>query len=75
MTRRQKDLKDQERQQLEQLIRARREPAVHVVRAQPLLAVSNGANYTAAARSVGRRSGGAISHLVSRFNQKGLARP
>ncbi len=77
MTRRQKDplrsLTDEERQQLEQLSRARREPAVHVVRAQLLLAVSNGTSYTAAARSVGRRSGDAVSHLVSRFNQEGLA--
>ena len=77
MTRRQKDplrlFTDEERQQLEQLSRARREPAVHVVRAQLLLAVANGANYTAAAQSVGRRSGDAVSHLVSRFNREGLA--
>ena len=77
MTRRQKDplrpLSDEERKMLEQLSRASREPAVHVVRAQLLLAVANGASYTAAARSVGRRSGDAVSHLVTRFNQVGLA--
>lgn len=77
MTRRQKDplhpLKDYQRQILEQLSRAQREPAVHVVRAQLLLAVANGTSYTDAARSVGRRSGDAVSHLVSRFNQVGLA--
>ncbi len=77
MTRRQKEplrpLSTEERQMLEQLSRARREPAVHVVRAQMLLAIANGASYTAAARSVGRRSGDAVSHLVSRFNQVGLA--
>ena len=76
MTRRQKDplrpLSIEERQMLEQLSRAQREPAVHVVRAQLLLAVAQGASYTAAARSVGRRSGDAVSHLVSRFNQVGL---
>lgn len=77
MTRRQKDplrpLRVDERQMLEQLSRARREPAVHVVRAQLLLAVANGASHTQAARSVGRRSGDAVSQLVSRFNQVGLA--
>ncbi len=76
MTRRQKDplrpLSDEEQQMLEQLSRASREPAVHVVRAQLLLAVANGASYTAAAQSVGRRSGDAVSHLVTRFNQVGL---
>ena len=77
MTRRQKDplrsLSVEERQIIEQLSRARREPAVHVVRAQLLLAVEAGASYTDAADSVGRRSGDAVSHLVSRFNQEGLA--
>ncbi len=77
MTRRQKDplrpLSAEELQMLEQLSRARREPAAHVVRAQLLLAVANGASYIAAAHSVGRRSGDAVSHLVSRFNQVGLA--
>lgn len=77
MTRRQKDplrpLSDEERQLLERLSRASREPAVHVVRAQLLLAVAKGSSYTTAAQSVGRRSGDAVSHLVSRFNQVGLA--
>jgi transposase len=77
MTRRQKAplraLDDEERKMLVQLSRASQEPAVHVVRAQLLLAVAKGASYTAAARSVGRRSGDAVSHLVSRFNQVGLA--
>lgn len=77
MTRRQKDplrsLSVEERQIIEQLSRARREPSVHVVRAQMLLAVEAGASYTDAADSVGRRSGDAVSHLVSRFNQEGLA--
>ena len=77
MTRRQKDplrpLSEQERQLLEQLSRAQQEPAVHVVRAQLILAVASGASYTNAAHSIGRRSGDAVSHLVSRFNQEGLA--
>ena len=77
MTRRQKDplrsLSDEERNLLEHLSRASREPAVHVVRAQLLLAVADGKSYTAAAQSVGRRSGDAVSHLVSRFNEVGLS--
>ncbi|MGK7899796.1 MAG: helix-turn-helix domain-containing protein [Xenococcus sp. (in: cyanobacteria)] len=77
MTRRQKDplrpLTLDELQMLEQLSRSRREPAAHVVRSQLLLAVANGASYTEAARSVGRRSPDAVSKLVSRFNQVGLA--
>jgi transposase len=76
MTRRQRDpirpLSEEERQLLEQLSRAQREPAVHVVRAQLLLSVANGASYKDAAQSVGRRSGDAVSHLVSRFNDVGL---
>jgi transposase len=77
MTRRQKDplrpLSVEERQILEKLSRAQREPSVHVVRAQLLLAVAKGKSYSEAAQSVGRRSGDAVSHLVSRFNQVGLA--
>jgi transposase len=76
MTRRKKDplrpLSDEERNVLEQLSRAQSEPASHVARAKALLAVADGQSYTAAARSAGRRSGDAISQLVSRFNQEGL---
>jgi hypothetical protein len=64
---------EQERQILEQLSRARQEPAIHVIRAQLLLAVADGCSYTAAAHSVGRRSGDAVSQLVSRFNEEGIA--
>ena len=77
MTRRQKDplrpLTDEEREVLEQISRAQSEPASHVARAKVLLAVAKGKSYTAAARSVGRRSGDAVSNLVSRFNREGLA--
>ena len=37
-----------------------------------LLAVADGDDYQQAARSVGRRSGDAVSHLVARFNVEGL---
>ena len=77
MTRRKKDplraLTDDEREMLEQLSRAQSEPASHVARAKALLAVADGQSYTAAARAAGRRSGDAVSQLVSRFNREGLA--
>lgn len=38
-----------------------------------LLAVAAGDDYQQAARAVGRRSGDAVSHLVTRFNADGLA--
>jgi len=76
MTRRQKDplrpLTDEERMVLIQISRAQSEPASHVARAKALLAVADGASYTAAARAAGRRSNDAVSQLVSRFNREGL---
>jgi transposase len=77
MTRRQKDplrpLTDEERDVLEQISRARSEPASHVVRARALLAVAEGKSYTAAAKLVGRSCGDVVSEWVTRFNQEGIA--
>jgi transposase len=77
MTRRQKDplrpLTCEERYVLEQISRARSEPASHVERAKLLLAVADGLSYTAAAHAIGRRSNDAVAALVSRFNREGLA--
>jgi transposase len=77
MTRRQKDplrpVTTEEREVLERLSRAQSEPASHVARAKALLAVADGQSFTAAARAAGRRSGDAVSELVSRFNREGLA--
>lgn len=77
MSRRQKDplrsLTVEEQQWLERISRAQSEPASHVLRAKLLLAVAAGASFTAAARSVGRRSNDAVAQLVARFNQEGLA--
>ena len=77
MTRRQKDplrsLTAEEQAALERLSRSQSEPASHVARAKALLAVAAGQTYTAAARTAGRRSGDAVAHLVTRFNQHGLA--
>jgi hypothetical protein len=77
MTRRQKDplrlLTTEEQTTLERLSRSHTEPASHVARAKVLLAVAAGQSYTAAAQIAGRRSGDAVAHLVTRFNQHGLA--
>jgi transposase len=77
MTRRQnhplRPLSAEERQELERISRANSESATRVARAKALLAVAEGKSYTAAAQSCGRRSGDAISQVVARFNQEGLA--
>jgi len=68
-----RDLTEPERQELTQLSRSQVAPAVEVTGAKVLLAVARGDDYQTAARSVGRRSGDAVSHLVARFNAEGLA--
>src|SRR3954468_22153366 len=77
MSRKKKDplreLNGPERQELEQLSRSQVAPAVEVTRAKLLLAVARGDDYQAAAHSVGRRSGDAVSHLVARFHAEGPA--
>lgn len=77
MSRKKKDplreLTEPERQELEQLGRSQAAPAAEVIRARLLLAVARGDDYQDAARSVGRRSGDAVSQLVARFNAEGLA--
>src|SRR3954447_14181142 len=55
------------------LSRARSAPAAQVERARALLAIAEGASYTAAAHQVGRRHTETISAWVSRFNRDGLA--
>jgi hypothetical protein len=77
MTRRQKDplrlLTPEEQTVLDRLSRSHTEPASHVARAKALLAVAAGQSYSAAALAAGRRSGDAVAHLVTRFNQHGVA--
>lgn len=62
-----------ERRALIRITRAGSERADRVARAKALLAVAEGAPFTAAARLAGRRSGDAVAQLVARFNQEGLA--
>ena len=77
MSRRQADplrpLTSDERDWLLRVCRSQAEPAAHVARAKVLLAVADGASYTDAAGAAGRRSGEAVSGLVSRFNEEGIA--
>ncbi len=77
MSRRKKDplreLTKEEREWLERIGHSQTEPASHVVRARQILFVADGNNYTEAARLSGRKSGDAVSQLVSRFNREGLA--
>ena len=62
-----------ERQELTRLSRSLSAPAAQVERARALLAIADGASYTAAAHQIGRRHNETISAWVSRFNRDGLA--
>jgi transposase len=76
MTRCQKDplrtLSQEEKQELERIGRSSSLPVAQVTRAKIILVVAEGMSYTAAAKSVGRRSNDAVSNLVSRFNREGV---
>lgn len=63
----------EERTTLYAISRSLTQPAAHVARAKALLAVSEGHSFSEAARRAGRRSGDAVSQLVARFNQEGIA--
>src|SRR3954467_3015897 len=62
-----------ERQELTRLSRSLSAPVAQVERSRALLAIADGASYTAAAHQVGRRHNETISAWVSRFNREGLA--
>jgi transposase len=68
-----REMTPEEQQALIQLSRSQAAPAVEVTRAKLLMAVARGDDYQTAAHSVGRRSGDAVSQLVTRFNAEGLA--
>jgi transposase len=65
-------LTKEEQRALTRLCRSRTAPAAEATHAAILLAVAGGADYQAAARAVGRRSGDAVARLVARFNAEGL---
>jgi transposase len=77
MSRHRKDplrpLTAEERKELTRLSRSHSAPAAQVDRARALLAIADGASYTAAAHQVARRHNETISAWVSRFNREGLA--
>jgi transposase len=62
-----------ERIELSRLSRSPSAPAAEVDRARALLAIADGASYTAAAHLVGRGHNETISAWVSRFNRDGLS--
>jgi transposase len=62
-----------ERKELTRLSRSQTAPAAQVDRARALLAIADGASYTAAAHLVGRGHNETISAWVSRFNREGLS--
>ena len=66
-------LAEAERRELATIATASSERVDRARRATALLAVADGAPYTAAARAAGRRSGDAVAHLVARFNREELA--
>ena len=68
-----RELTERERQELDRLSRSHSPSAAEVIRAKILLAVASGDDYQDAARSVGRRSGDAVAHLVARFKAEGPA--
>ena len=63
---------EEERQDLASISRSRSAPSEAVIRGKLLLAVAAGMTRTDAARSVGRKSNDAVTHLVKRFNEEGL---
>src|SRR5215218_2151142 len=77
MSRHRKDplrpLTPDERIALTRLSRSLADPAAQGERARALLAIAEGASYTAAAHQVGRRHTETLSAWVSRFNRDGLA--
>lgn len=68
-----RELTEDERTVLEEVSRARQEPASHVTRAKALLAVAEGQSYVAAAHGVGRQNGDWVRAVVVRFNREGIA--
>jgi len=62
-----------ERDKLERLSRSETAPAAQVRRARALLAVSEGASFTDAARAVGLRIGDSVGRLVAAFNREGVS--
>lgn len=65
-------LEEYEKTELEKISRSHTEPSIRVARAKIVLAVHQGKTYRDAALVAGRKSDQAASHVVSRFNERGL---
>jgi len=63
----------EERTRLERIAKASSERLDRVRRARALLAVADGETFAAAGRQAGFRRGSAVTDLVRRFNQQGMA--
>ena len=68
-----RSLTDSERTELLHVSQSSTDGAARVARAKELLAVAAGRSYSAAAAAAGRRAYHAVSTLVSRFNEVGIA--
>jgi hypothetical protein len=68
-----RQLSGPEQKELTRICRSQVTPAVELIRAKILLAVARGDDYQTAARSVGRRSGDAVSHPVARSGAEDTA--
>jgi len=68
-----RELTQQEGQVLEKLVKSTSERVDVVKRAKAILSVRSGKAFTEAAKEAGYQSNDAVSHLVSRFNQRGMA--
>jgi transposase len=66
-------LSEQEKRELQRIVKATSERLDVVRRAKAVLAVAGGQAFTKAAHEAGLKSGDGVSKLVSRFNQHGLA--
>jgi transposase len=62
-----------EQRELKAIVKASSERVDRVTRATALVAVAGGQSFSAAARAAGYRSPQAVTYLVRRFNQVGLA--
>ena len=66
-------LSEQEKRELQRLVKASSERLDVVRRAKALVAVAAGQPFTEAAREAGLKSGDGVGKLVKRFNEHGLA--
>jgi transposase len=66
-------LSEQEKRELQRVVKATSERLDVVRRAKAVLAVAGGRTFTEAAHEAGLKSGDGVGKLVKRFNQSGLA--